>query len=305
MDDTVKRAELLERLSALRPQLSPAEMRVADVVLETPQSVPRKNLAALASEADVSEPTVLRFCRSLGLEGYAHFKIELARALAAGGAAYVHREIGFEDDITIVKKKLFDSSINTITQLRRSIDDDLVQRAADKIRTAHRIELFGVGLANTVAADAQQKFMRLDLICQSLQDAHLQTMSAATLRPGDVAIAFSYNGRIKDMMRAVWTAQESGAFVIALTRSESPLARAADLALAIDTPEDTFLYAPMATRLAHFVMVDLLTTLVALGRGPEIVSRLEYIKESLSDQWMVDDERRRSRQRKTAARVPA
>ena len=302
MDDPVRRAELLERLGAVRPRLSPAEMRVADVVLADPQSVPRKNLAALAAEADVSEPTVLRFCRSLGLEGYAHFKIELARALAAGGAAYVHRDIGFEDDIATVKKKLFDSSINAITELRRTIDDDLVQRAADMIRSAHRIEIFGVGLANNVAADAHQKFMRLDRICQSLHDAHLQTMSAATLRPGDVAIAFSYNGRIKDIMRAVRAARESGAFVIAVTRSGSPLAAAADLALTIDTPEDTFLYAPMAIRLAHFVMVDLLTTLVALGLGPQIVPRLELIKESLSDQWMVDDQRPRSRQRKAAAR---
>ncbi len=293
MDDQVKRADLLERLGELRAQLTPAEMRVADVVLDAPESVPRKNLAALASEAEVSEPTVLRFCRSLGLEGYAHFKIELARALAAGGAAYVHRDIAFEDDIATVRKKVFDSSISAITELRRSIDDTLVQQAADRIRTARRVELVGVGLANTIANDAQQKFMRLDINCQALHDAHLQTMSAATLRPGDVAIAFSYNGRIKDIVRAARTARECGAFVIALTRSDSPLARAVDLLLAIDTPEDTFLYAPMATRLAHFVMVDLLATLVALGRGPDIVPRLEYIKESLSDQWMVDDKRPR------------
>ena len=304
MDDQVRHSDLLDRLGALRPQLSRAEMRVADVVLAAPESVPRKNLAALAAEADVSEPTVLRFCRSLGLDGYAHFKIELASALAGGGAAYVHRDIGFGDDIETVKKKVFDSSISAITELRRSIDDDLLQKAADRIRTARRLDLIGVGLANTIAYDAQQKFMRLDLICQSLHDAHLQTMSAATLRPGDVLIAFSYNGRIKDVLRSVGYAQECGAYVIAITRSESPLAKAADLTLAIDTPEDTFLYAPMATRLAHFVMVDLLATLVALGRGPEIIPRLEYVKESLSDQWIVDEKISRSR-RRTAAEISA
>jgi RpiR family carbohydrate utilization transcriptional regulator len=300
LDDQVRRSDLLERLAALRPELSRAEMRVADVVLAAPDSVPRKNLAALAAEADVSEPTVLRFCRSLGLDGYAHFKIALAEALAAGGAAYVHRDIGFGDDVAAVKKKIFDSSISAITDLRRSIDDELLQKAADRISRARRLDLIGVGLANTVASDAQQKFMRLDMICQSLHDGHLQTMSAATLRPEDVLIAFSYNGRIKDVLRSVGFARECGAFVIAITRANSPLARAADLTLAIDTTEDTFLYSPMATRLAHFVMVDLLATLVALGRGPEIVPRLEFIKESLSDQWIVDDRLPRSRRRPAA-----
>ena len=69
------------------------------------------------------------------------------------------------------------------------------------------------------------------------------------------------------------------------------------LLIAIDTPEDTFLYAPMATRLAHFVMVDLLSTLVTLARGPSVVERLEYIKESLSDQWIVSDEPRKPRRK--------
>ena len=118
MDDQVKRPVLLERLGHLRAELSPSERRVADVVLDEPESVPRKNLAALATEAEVSEPTVLRFCRSLGLDGYAHFKIELARALAAGGAAYVHRDIAFTDDLATVRNKVFDSSINAISGLR-------------------------------------------------------------------------------------------------------------------------------------------------------------------------------------------
>ena len=167
---------------------------------------------------------------------------------------------------------------------------------------ANRLELIGVGLANTISNDAQQKFMRLGVTCQALHDAHLQTMSAATLHPGDVAIAFSYNGRIKDILRAANAARDAGAFLIAVTRSGSPLARSADLVLAIDTPEDTFLYAPMATWLAHFVMADLLATLVVLARSPGIVERLEHIKESLSDQWIADDEPRHASRTSEARR---
>lgn len=298
MDDRVKLPPLLERMSELRASLSPSERRVADLILDDPENVPRKNLAALADAAEVSEPTVLRFCRSLGLDGYAHFKIELARALASGGAAYVHRDIAFDDDVATVRAKVFQASISAIAGLQRAIDDNAVREAASLIRAARRVELFGVGLANTIANDAHQKFMRLDVTCQALHDTHLQTMSAATLVNGDVALAFSYNGGVKDIVRAARTAREGGAKVIAVTRSGSPLAREADLLLAIDTPEDTFLYAPMATRLAHFVMVDLLATLVALASGPAIVERLERVKESLSDQWIAEAARSRRPGRK-------
>lgn len=290
MDVSVKRHDLLERLAEIRPALSPSERRVADLVARAPESIPRKTLATLSEEADVSEPTVLRFCRSLGVDGFSDFKIEMAQALAAGGAAYVHRDIAFDDDIATVRDKVFDAAVSAIVGLRRSIDEEAVAEAVRRIRDARRLEFYAVGLANTIATDAQQKFMRLDITCQALHDGHLQTMSAATLRPGDVAIAFSYNGRIKDIVRAARSAQESGAFVIAITRPGSALAAIADLVLAIDTQEDTFLYAPMATRLAHFVMVDLLATLVTLAKGPGVVGRLEKIKESLSDQWITDDE---------------
>jgi RpiR family carbohydrate utilization transcriptional regulator len=301
MDLQVKPPNLLERLAEIRPDLSLSERRVADVVLHAPESVPRKTLAAVSAEADVSEPTVLRFCRSLGLSGFADFKIELARALAAGGAAYVHREIGFDDDLKTVCEKIVDTSVSAILGLRRSLDHAVLELAVDRIRSANRLELFAVGLTNIVASDAQQKFMRLDATCQALHDGHLQTMSAATLRPGDVALAFSYNGRIKDIVRSARTARESGAYVIAITRSGSALARCCDLLLAVDTPEDTFLYAPMATRLAHFVMVDILSTMVTLARGPDVVERLEFIKESLSDQWIAEDRPQRTRRKKAVA----
>jgi len=300
MDLQVRPHDLLERIAEVRIDLSRSERLVANVVLNAPGNVPHKTLAALSSEAQVSEPTVLRFCRSLGLTGFAEFKIELAQALAAGGAAYVHRHIGFDDDLKTVCDKVVDTSVNAILGLRRALNEAVLREAVERIRAANRLGLFATGLANTVASDAQQKFMRLDITCQALHDGHLQTMSAATLSSGDVALVISYNGRIKDIVRAAKIAQESGAYVIALTRSGSPLAKLSNLLIAIDTPEDTFLYAPMATRLAHFAMVELLSTLVTLARGTSVVGRLEHIKESPSDQWIVDNKPRMPRHKKSA-----
>jgi RpiR family carbohydrate utilization transcriptional regulator len=282
---------LLGRLASRRPELSPSEARVADIVLDHPDAVPRMNLAAIAAMAAVSEPTVLRFCRSLGVEGYADFKLELARALAAGGTAYLHREITFDDGIATVAAKVFQSSINALAVVQQSLDPALLRRAVDILAAAPRIDLIGVGLSNIVAVDAQQKLMRLEIACICHHDAHLQTMSAATLGPGDAALIFSYNGRIKDVVRSARVAREAGAATIAITPSGTPLARAADLAIGVDVPEDTFVYPPMTTRLAQLAVVDVLATGVTLRRGPSVAAHLERVKESMSDQWLVEEER--------------
>lgn len=293
-------ADLLARLAGARAELSPSEARVADIVLDRPDAIPRMNLAALADLAGVSEPTVLRFCRSLGVEGYADFKLELARALATGGVAYLHREIRFGDGIGTVAAKVFQSSINALAVVQQGLDPAVLERAVDVLAATPRIEVIGVGLSQIVAQDAQQKLMRLETHCIVFADSHLQTLSAATLRPGDVALIFSYNGRIKDVLRCARVAREAGAFTIAVTCSDTPLGAVCDLVIPVDVPEDTFVYAPMTTRLAHLAVLDVLATGVALRRGPGIAEHLEQIKESMSDQWLVEAEAPRGRRRRTA-----
>jgi RpiR family transcriptional regulator, carbohydrate utilization regulator len=282
--------DLLDRLATTRAKLSPSEARVADIILDHPDVVPRMTLAILAERAGVSEPTVLRFCRSLGVEGYADFKLELARALAAGGAPYLHREISFDDSVATVCAKVFQSSINALAVVQQAIAPDLIARAIDLLAQTPRIDCIGVGLSTIVAIDAQQKLMRLEVHCNVHHDSHMQTLSAATLRPGDVALIFSYNGRIKDVLRCARVAREAGAATIAVTRSGTPLAVAVDVCIPADVPEDTFVYAPMTTRLAQLAVVDILATGVALRRGPGLAAHLERVKESMSDQWLVEED---------------
>ncbi|MEE2977481.1 MAG: MurR/RpiR family transcriptional regulator, partial [Pseudomonadota bacterium] len=79
--------DLRERIRAARPSLSPAERQVADWVLRQPGTVLSLPVAAIAREAGVSQPTVIRFCRSMGCHGLSDFKLRLAQGNAARDAA--------------------------------------------------------------------------------------------------------------------------------------------------------------------------------------------------------------------------
>ena len=69
---------LLQTIQTRIGELNRAERKVAEVILQNPRQATRYTIAALAQAAQVSEPTVNRFCRSLGVSGYPEMKIQLA-----------------------------------------------------------------------------------------------------------------------------------------------------------------------------------------------------------------------------------
>jgi RpiR family carbohydrate utilization transcriptional regulator len=156
-----------------------------------------------------------------------------------------------------------------------------------------RIEFYGVGNSGIVAQDAQHKFFRLGVHATACGDGHVQVMSATMLQQGDCAVVISNSGRSRDLLDVAEIAHRQGATVIVITASGSPLARRAlqpgYLLLAADHPEDHDRYSPMVSRLLHLVIVDILTTGVALRLGSErLRPMLQAIKRNLRLRRYVD-----------------
>src|SRR6187431_1627295 len=76
--------DILSQIKDSYGELRPAERRVADVVLaDVTFSVDASN-AEIARRAEVSEPTVTRFCRAIGCDGVRDFKLKLAQSVVVG-----------------------------------------------------------------------------------------------------------------------------------------------------------------------------------------------------------------------------
>ncbi|MDD3502389.1 MAG: SIS domain-containing protein, partial [Candidatus Cloacimonetes bacterium] len=129
--------------------------------------------------------------------------------------------------------------------------------------------------------DAQHKFFRLLLTAAAYSDPHMQAMSAVTLQPTDVAICISQSGRSKDLLTTANLVRETGAILITLCPSNTPLAELATIHLAIDVQEDTEIYTPLTSRIAHLVVIDVLAMGVAISRGSSLVNHLKSVKRSL------------------------
>ncbi|MCP3688692.1 MAG: transcriptional regulator, partial [Gammaproteobacteria bacterium] len=56
---------MLNQIRAIEAELSKAEKKVAQAVLAAPQQFVKATMSELAQISGVSEPTIVRFCRSL------------------------------------------------------------------------------------------------------------------------------------------------------------------------------------------------------------------------------------------------
>jgi RpiR family carbohydrate utilization transcriptional regulator len=270
----------LKFLASARTALPAAERRVADMVLEHPHEVLTLSLAAVARQAQVSEPTVIRCCRSLGCSGFVDFKMRMAQSLASS-PHFVHADVRADDSVADMAAKVFGKAASTLLQVRSQLDPARLELAIDMLGSARRVECYGLGSSGIVAADAQHKFFRLGLPSAAYSDAHVHGMAATMLRPGDVVLAFSASGRTVDLLSSVDLARESGAAVIGVTALASPLAARCSVALEMLVDEDTDIYTPMTTRLAQLAVVDVLAVGVALRQGPELLVRLQRARASL------------------------
>jgi RpiR family carbohydrate utilization transcriptional regulator len=279
---------MLDRIRASLPALSPAEQRVAKLVLLDPRSFANLPVTALAERSQVSKPTVVRFCRSVGYNGLTDFKRKLSGSVNEG-VPFVHRAVGEDDTCGDIIVKVIDNAVSALLRYRNDAASHAFERAiaalADAGRSGRRVDFYGVGNSGIVALDAQHKFFRLGIHAAAVSDGHVQVMSATMLKAGDCVVIISNSGRSRDLLDAAEIARRHGATSIVITASGSPLAQcgqgANHILLAVDHPEDYDRYSPMVSRLLHLMVVDILATAVALRLPGRPRDLLQEIKKNL------------------------
>jgi glucokinase len=264
---------ILGQIQRAMPNLSPAERRVADHVLAHPRSALNDPIADIARASGVSQPTVIRFCRSLGCEGLSDFKLRLASGLT-GTVPVTHAQVTGEDTMLELGVKVLGNTASAILQVRDQLNRDTMDRAIELLTAAERVDFYAVGHYRVVADDAQFKFLRFGLSSASYTEPRLQLLAANVLKPQDVAVISSSSGRIDELLAVADAAHRRGAFVVAITASHSPLARKADVALIVDHLEDINTHVPMVSRILHLIVIDILAVGVAMRRGADAAAVL-------------------------------
>ncbi|WP_175781962.1 bifunctional transcriptional regulator/glucokinase [Burkholderia anthina] len=254
---------LYERIRQMRDALTPAERRVADLVLNHPRSIINDPIIDIAHKAETSPPTVIRFCRSLGCQGLSDFKMKLAAGLT-GTIPMSHSQVHLGDTATDFGAKVLDNTVSAILQLREHLHFENLENAIEILNGARRIEFYGLGNSNIVAQDAHYKFFRFGIPTIAYGDLYMQAASTALLGEDDVIVAVSKSGRSPELLRVLDTAMRAGAKVIAITSRSTPLAKRATIVLETGQFEIQQSQISMISRILHLAMIDVLAVGVAI-----------------------------------------
>lgn len=273
---------ILEKIAQHKGAFSKSERKVAEVIMANPQTAIHSSIATLAKMADVSEPTVNRFCRRLDTKGYPDFKLHLAQSLA-NGTPYVNRHVEEEDGPEEYTKKIFESTMAALDVARQSADINSINRVVDLLTQAKKISFFGLGASASVAHDALNKFFRFNVPVVYFEDILMQRMSCINSSEGDVVVLISHTGRTKSLVEIAQIAKGNDAIVVGITSKTSPLAAECNLVLSLEVPEDTDMYMPMASRIAQLTLIDILATGFTLRRGTKFRENLKRVKDTLRD----------------------
>lgn len=189
-------ANFEERVAFYLAAMSPAERRVAKVLLEAREDVLVASAASLAIKANTSDATVVRTVQTLGLAGMDELRRTLAAELKqtltiAKRLTKTLQEVG--DDLHAAFNVTLDIQRDAIEALRREISPDLFRHAVTLISSARRVAIFGLGPSSSVADYFAQQLGRFgfDAICLTHTGA-LFADDLCRLRPGDVLIIMAY-----------------------------------------------------------------------------------------------------------------
>ena len=278
-------------IRTILPSLPPAERRVAEGILADPGDIVFLSIGDLATRAQTSEATVVRFCQRAGFAGYPELRLALATEAGRSAAQavpshIVGTDIGPDDPLDDVVAAVGAADGRAITDTVEQLDIVALGHVVEAVIAARRIEIYGIGASGLVALDLEHKLRRIGLSAAASVDGHLAMTSAAVLTGADVAIGISHSGETLDILDPIAAARSRGCLTVAITNyARSSLARSADLVLTTAARESLFRAGAMASRAAQLTVVDCVYLAVAQRDYTETC--LLYTSDAADDPTLV------------------
>ncbi len=273
---------ILQHIQSLRGGLKPTLQLLADAILAQPERVKGLSIKELAAATDVSEASISRFVRSLGMSSYRAFQLRMVEDGAQRAASRdqtpaegdIYENIGRQDTAATILTKVTHRVADTARACLSTLDTDAVEIAAKMVSDAQVVYFFAAGLSAMAAENALLRFGRIGKPAIFHRDRNNQLLIAGSLFEGALAIGISDSGRTNQTVAALAAAKQAGAATIAMTAfPDSQLTRHADLVLVTPTgytpAGEEPIYESMVSKFGQLLAIDVLYSLVAVQNFDE------------------------------------
>jgi DNA-binding MurR/RpiR family transcriptional regulator len=212
-----------ERVSARTDRLTPAERDVTRFFQANREEVLLASASSLASRIGTSDATVVRTVQTLGYTGLAELRRKIAdeiRSDLSPASRLVRTLGGVGDSFESIFHSTLAIHIEALEDMRRSVSPALFAAAVNKIRTARRVVIFGIGPSASIAGYLAIQLGRFGIDCATIANTGLLIADDLNrIKKGDLTIILAYSRVYLELDAILNRANDVRAKTILLTDS--------------------------------------------------------------------------------------
>lgn len=254
----------LEAIQLNEPKYSKAQRAIAHYILRDPSHVIGLSIHEMAEEIGTSASSITRFCRKLGFDSLRDLRLDLARTADERAVDDIKEVISWVDDPGQLATNYLGSVNDVCRQTLELNQIELLRDVASRICSADSVYIFGIGASALAARNLLGKLTKLHFKCVYDFDSDQAVQMANSASSSDIAIAFSYSGNSRDVIRAAKNVKGRKCNLVAITRQgSSPLQELADERLFLPPVEQVTRVTTLFTNYTQSLLVDVLFLLCA------------------------------------------
>lgn len=258
---------------------------IAEYILNNYSTLSNSSISQFASLVGTSEAAVIRFCKRLGLSGYAELKVRMIEDKSNGKNNFEDMTLDLNcTDPGQIVNKIFDNAIQHILITKKLIKSNEIEKVVNLMVNCDKTIFFAVGTSASIVQDAAYRFMRVGFSAQSATDPHIMLFSANNLTEKSIAFAVSHTGRSRETIESMKLAKSKGATTVCITSSRnSPLTKCCDISLVTSNMSQNFMQEAMTSRLAHIALLDGIFTALMLCHYPDYKNKIDSVHHILEN----------------------
>ncbi|CAJ1179359.1 MurR/RpiR family transcriptional regulator [Companilactobacillus paralimentarius] len=249
------------RILNSQSELSAAERKVAEFILQNPNKTIQMTAVQLATASGSSPASVIRLTKRLEIDSFTTLKILLSSDLTKNQSdPKMNDDIRPNEDLNSIKGKLLTSALESIRETTDQLNRGEVTRLVKAIIGSNQLFLFGVGASNLVAENISQKWNRIGYPTVADDDLNSLVPKLVNAKKGGILWVISNSGESPEVLIAAKNAKKYNLKLVSLTRfGKNSLAKLSDIAVHTSQPKESpNRIAATNSLLAQFMIIDII-----------------------------------------------
>lgn len=207
------------------------------------------SITELAEKIDITEATILRFCKKIGYEGFQDFKLAIGQDLATNSSLHLKGNV--------------DSSFHKIQSgldfCVQNLNIKKIKEVADRILKSNKICIFGIGNSYISTLYFYNALVKAGINIWISSDTHIRNMLAINLTHDDFVLLMSSSGETSEILNIAKICKIANTPTAVITNKiHSSLTEYADYLFVSSTKDKEFDGSELSSIVSQLCILDVL-----------------------------------------------